>query len=111
MKDKKEDVVHTSAYASAQNKGIGASSTESFAKRRVIDQNRTIIKRYNDSQVVTETQANAPKPKTYEVAKDATISRFKSVEPTNPSSAAGSLASPKSGPQTPPARRNPGIHR
>ena len=108
MKDKKEDVIHSSAYASAQNKGIGTSSIESFTKRRAIDQNRTVVKRYNDSQVVNEARTNAPRPKTYEFEKDATISRFKPAESNR--SSTQPVASPKLGPQTPPPRRNPGIY-
>ena len=86
MKDKTEDVAHSSAYAQAQNKGnIGVASTESFAKRRAIDRNRMAVRRYGESKVVTETGSGVITAKKFE------------AEPHTPA--------------TPPARRNPGISR
>lgn len=59
MKDKKEDVVHSSGYAEAQNRGnIGAASAESFAKRRAMEANRTVVRGYGDSKVVHESYGN-----------------------------------------------------
>lgn len=66
MKAKKEDVIHSSAYGSAQNQGgIGAASSESFQDRMKREKNRTIVRGYGDSQVATSAMGNAPRPKTY----------------------------------------------
>lgn len=55
MKEKKEDVVHTSAFAEAQNRGgFGSTSTESFERRREIDQQRTLVGGYRDARVVSD---------------------------------------------------------
>lgn len=55
FKDKKEDILHSSGYAKAQNRvGMGASSTESFEERRKIDLNRKIVKGYNDSKMIND---------------------------------------------------------
>ena len=52
MKDRKEDVVHTSTYAEAQNRGkIGAASAEGFQARLTADENRAFVQRYRDSKV------------------------------------------------------------
>lgn len=50
---KKQDIFHTSAYARAQGKGatLGAASTQGFAERREIEQNRTLVRGYGDAQV------------------------------------------------------------
>lgn len=59
MDDEAGDVVHSSAYAKAQNGGtIGAASTESFTERQKIDNDRSYIKKYNDSRVVTDAYGN-----------------------------------------------------
>ena len=61
IKDKREDIFHSSAYAKAQSGGVmGAASVESFEKRRKIDQNRQVIQKYKDSQVAN--QRFAPRP-------------------------------------------------
>ena len=55
MKDDKADILHSSAYARAQSSGgMGADSVESFAERRKIDRNRTVIRGYNDSKIAGE---------------------------------------------------------
>ena len=55
MKGKKEDMVHTSVYAEAQNSGgIGVSSTRSFADRMKIERNRKRVRGYRDAKVVSE---------------------------------------------------------
>ena len=49
---KKQDFFHSSAYAKAQNGGaMGVASTESFAARREIGQNRTMVRGYRDARV------------------------------------------------------------
>ena len=56
MKENKGDVIHSSAYAQAQNVGgIGAASAESFEKRRKIDAKRTQVRRYGESKVAHRT--------------------------------------------------------
>lgn len=66
IKDDKQDVFHSSEYARAQSGDtMGASSTESFQVRVNINQNRTRIRGYNDSRIVTGAKMNAPKAKTY----------------------------------------------
>lgn len=66
MKEKKEDIFHSSAYGKAQNgEAIGAASTEGFNDRMKIDRNRQIVKGYNDSRVVNGAYANGPKAKKY----------------------------------------------
>lgn len=69
MKAKKEDVIHSSAYASAQNQcGMGAASTISFEERMKIEQNRQKIKGYGTSSVVGKAMGGGPRPKTYDGA-------------------------------------------
>lgn len=141
IKEKKEDVVHSSAYAQAQNAGIGASSTQSFEKRREIDQNRTVVRGYGDSKIVSEAPSNAPRAKTYDpaagqgekhssprgsyrelVEKRAEFNSGASRVGGGAANVAGEAktssttgnrfqALPDRGPNTPPARRNPGIMR
>lgn len=53
MKDNKEDIIHSSAYARAQRSGMGVDSVESFAERRRIDRNRTVVRRYSDSRIAS----------------------------------------------------------
>lgn len=71
IKEKTEDVVHSSAYAQAQNaKGIGSASTESFSQRFRLEKNRSMVRGYSDSKIVNEAKGNAPKAKKYEVQKN-----------------------------------------
>lgn len=66
MKDKKEDIFHSSAYAKAQSGGnIGAASSESYNVRVNIGQNRTKIKGYGDSELMMGSRENGPRAKTY----------------------------------------------
>ena len=70
MKDKKEDVFHSSAYAKAQNgTALGAASTESYQVRVNIDKNRTKVRGYGDSEIMTGAHSNGPRVKTYEPPK------------------------------------------
>ena len=64
MHDRKEDVIHSSTYASAQNQGIGSASTISFSERQRIEQNRTNIQSYRDAKLVRDSLGNGPKAKT-----------------------------------------------
>lgn len=67
IKDKKEDVFHTSAYSKAQNGGsMGAASTETFAARQALERNRQHIANYHQSNLMGKNIVQgAPKPKTY----------------------------------------------
>ncbi len=109
IKEKKEDVVHSSAYAQAQNEGkIGSASVESFAKRLSIDRNRQVVRRYGDSQIVNEAWGNAGmRAKKYEAPQ-------KSPE-NQPISSLGNRGDNRVGNMregmVPPARKNPGISR
>ncbi len=66
MNTKTEDVVHSSAYAQAQNQsGFGAASSESFEQRMKREKNRQLIKGYGESSVVGKTFNSGPRPKTF----------------------------------------------
>ena len=90
MKEKKEDIFHSSAYGKAQNgEAIGAASVEGFNERLKIDRNRQIVKGYNDSRVVNGAYANGPKPKKYVPpeekgkVKDIGIAKTANTKPTS----------------------------
>ena len=94
MKVKKEDVIHTSAYAEAQNQGgIGAASTESFERRRQVDNSRTRVQAYDHSEIANGSLKYMPRAKTYE-----------GVKMNMPNAGAPKMV-------TPPVRKNPGISR
>ena len=64
VRKNKGDVVHSSGFASVQNCGaMGSASTESFQKRREIDNNRTIVRSYSDSGIVNKAWGNASRIK------------------------------------------------
>ncbi len=66
MKEKKEDIFHSSMYGKAQSgEGIGAASSQGFMERMKIDKNRQHVKGYGDSKVVTEIRGEVLKAKTY----------------------------------------------
>ena len=66
MKENKEDVFHSSAYGKAQNgASMGAASTQSFAERRRIEQNRQVVKGYGHSGLLNQASANGPRAKVY----------------------------------------------
>ena len=108
MKKKTEDVVHSSAYAEAQNRGgIGAASTQSFNDRMRIENNRDRIRGYNDSRVVSQARASSGiKAKTYEAPerKDGFLDGKSQANAsfTKKSNGANGLSRP-------PVVRNPGI--
>ena len=55
VKEKKEDIFHSSAYGKAQNGGIiGVASAQSFSERMKIEKNRRIVQAYNDSRVAEQ---------------------------------------------------------
>lgn len=67
IKDKKEDVFHSSGYAKAQNGGnIGAASTDSYAVRVNVNQCRQMVRGYKDSELMNGTGNKKPKAETHE---------------------------------------------
>ena len=67
IKNQKQEFFHSSAYGMAQSGNvIGASSTESFAKRQEIDQNRQNIRKYNDSRVASQRYNRNLHPKQFD---------------------------------------------
>lgn len=123
MKDRIEDVAHTSVYAQAQNADrMGAASSQSFAARREIDQNRQNVKVYKDSEVATGVGKGLAKATSFEAQKEASqIAAIKEkfgdrrehqfgggADGSNGGSQKG-VSADKQAQVTPPARRNPGI--
>ena len=123
MNDKKEDVIHSSAYAEAQNQGgIGSVSTQTFNQRREIDQNRSMINKYSDSKVATEAgksswEARRDAAQFGESDKDAGASPSNGLRGrlnTKDGDTGGAKVGDKSagsGPSRMPTRINPGISR
>ena len=130
MKDKKDDIVHSSAYAEAQNsEGIGAASVQSFEDRKKIEANRTTIQGYRDSRLVNDALGKAgTELKSYDAAHDASQreairERFggdrRNGVGDNRGDSANNGANNTEGKQTmpsgrtapPPTWRNPGISR
>ncbi len=69
MKAEKGEVFHSSAYGKAQNgAAMGVASTESFAKRKMMEQNRQRVRGYRDAEVVSQARAGAPRARTYDGA-------------------------------------------
>ena len=95
--DKKEDIFHSSAYAQAQSgSGIGVASHEGFDRRKIIDSNRTGVKRYGDSEIANNAIKSMPKAKTYEQTNS-----FKAAK--------GGASNAQKSSTPPPARKSPGI--
>ncbi|MCL1839995.1 hypothetical protein FWF89_03320 [Candidatus Saccharibacteria bacterium] len=72
MRTQTVDVMHTSAHASAQNSGnFGAASTESFAQRRSVEEQRKFVRGYHNSKImgsagcVGRAKTYTPPPKTF----------------------------------------------
>ena len=64
--DKKSDFFHTSSFGKAQSgSGIGTASSQSFNTRMTINQNRSMVRGYNDSRLVTGTRNPNMRAKTY----------------------------------------------
>ncbi|MDO4507896.1 MAG: hypothetical protein Q4B65_00675 [Candidatus Saccharibacteria bacterium] len=66
MKEKKEDIFHSSAYGKAQNGGsIGTASMQSFRERQEIEAKRQNIGGYDKSGIMGAAAMNGPRAKTY----------------------------------------------
>lgn len=71
IKDKKEDVFHSSAYAKAQNgASIGAATSESYQVRVNINQNRQRVKGYKDSEIMMGASGGMRKAEAYKPLTD-----------------------------------------
>ena len=67
IKDKKEDIFHSSGYAKAQSgSSIGAASSESYQVRVNLSQRRRTVQGYNRSEIMAGTRNQDLKAKTYE---------------------------------------------
>ena len=107
MKEKKEDVAHTSAFAEAQNKGgFGAASTESFEKRREIDSQRKMVNGYRDARVVSERGVEAWKIRQERRQLGVESGGVTGAQVESRRESDGGVAASR-----PPARKNPGISR
>lgn len=57
-KRSKEDFMHSSGYARMQSGGgLGATSTESFARRQATHKNRSRVQAYSDSKLMMENRS------------------------------------------------------
>ena len=66
VKDKKEDIFHSSAYGKAQNGGsMGTVSNVSFGERMNINRNRQVVRGYGDSRLANQNIGNGPRAKQY----------------------------------------------
>ena len=64
--DNRENYFHTSRHAKVQSgSAMGSTSAETFAQRRKIDQNRTRVRKYNDSRLVAQAMNNKERAKVY----------------------------------------------
>jgi hypothetical protein len=96
MREKSEDILHSSAYAKAQNSGnMGATSVESFKARMMMEQNRKNIRGYGNSRIANSAIGNAPRAKTFDGGiKENSVNINSAIKPMSP-----------------PVRKNPGISR
>ena len=122
MKDKKEDIMHSSVYAKAQSAGVmGATSTTGFTERLGIDNNRQMVSKYHDSGVVSRVYRKTPGESVVEkrgtmISVDGSNSRMAAsrVAEERPSTGGGVRRSSFEAarrPGMPPTRKNPGISR
>lgn len=115
IKEKKSDVVHSSAYAKMQNSNsVGVASTQSFAERQKIEHGRRFVRRYGDSKLTNEfgrlswqSRKNAQQTNN---TQNGTPEIDKSLGTRN-GSIGRSSPSAGTGPARMPSRKNPGISR
>lgn len=113
MKEKKENIFHSSAYGKAQNaEAIGAASVESFEERMKVDKNRQIVKGYNDSRIVNGMYANGPRAKQYVPPEKKDMSADRNMAPDRRNASRDGVAAssakpavPSTKPAAPPAKR------
>ena len=69
-KTQTEDVLHSSAYAGAQNgESFGAASAESFRQRQSIEEQRKFVRGYRNSRIIGTSALSGPKAKSFEPTK------------------------------------------
>ncbi|MBQ6355207.1 hypothetical protein IJJ18_02195 [Candidatus Saccharibacteria bacterium] len=112
----KSKVFHTSGYAASQNgANFGAASTESFAERRSVDENRKFVRGYNNSRILSSAygveRARKYVPRTGKIEGSSAARQMAvgantggSIQPAAPASLA---SSPR--PIAPPTRRSAGV--
>ena len=130
MKDKKEDIAHTSAFADVQNKGrFGVSSSLSFEERMAIEKKRKLIKKYDESKVAHSTEEeiwrlkqnkrrvsekkgnNTTNDNSVSGDDDASVGRASGVGRDSGGTDVIGNATKRAMMSKPPMRRNPGISR
>ena len=71
MRGKKEDIFHSSTFGKAQNtSGMGTASSMSFSQRMKIDNNRSMVRGYRDSKIMSEAKERGPKAEQYSASRD-----------------------------------------
>lgn len=96
MKDKKEDIFHSSVYGRAQNGGsLGSASSESFKERMRIDKNRQVVHGYGESQVANSMYGNGPRAKKYTPTEAKTTGKTPTSRTASRTSAAARPAAPR----------------
>ena len=123
MKKKTEDVIHSSIYGEAQSGDrIGATSSQGFNERMMIEKNRNRIRGFNDSRLVTQARVSSgTKAKVYEAPekkdgfldKKSQINSSTDIKHNGVATTTFSTSSVRNtsanGLSRPPAVRNPGI--
>ena len=113
----KEDAMHSSVYAKARNaERMGVSSADSFERRRIVDQNRTVVRGYHDSKIVNATRGMGFKAGKYDAKKDASQrgaikEKFGNKEVSSANGGGSGEGKSMKKNMQPPVRRNPGIFR
>ena len=107
----KSKVFHSSGYARSQSgTSFGAASTESFAERRTVDENRKFVQRYNNARITNGAygveRACRQIPRT---GTTGSTSRGAGASPATGASRISGPAPTVPNPATPPARRSAGI--
>ena len=81
MKEKKEDIFHSSEYGKAQSgEAMGVMSTKSFDERMKVEQNRQVIRSYNDSRVAEQRFGGGVRAKKYVPPEKKENSSVKKIE-------------------------------
>ena len=117
IRDKKEDVFHSSGYAKMQaGSGMGASSAESFAHRLKMERNRKMVRKYGDSRIVNDFGKEAIRTQRAERLKreaqegKETGGRFGALNKGTSDKTSGAKIKPETQ-RAMMARKNPGISR
>lgn len=96
MKEKREDIFHSSVYGKAQNGGsMGSTSSESFKDRMQIDKNRQVVHSYGESQVANSMYGNGPRAKKYVPPESKSTGKISASRTAGHTSAAARPAAPR----------------